>query len=270
MIIARDLIIRALGNIGTKDQPIRLKVSGKLLLESYLGRIWYKNFFRRAVGGDWKLLIDPETGITVYGQFADGAALEVTNTNHFAQMLYPELTAGHVECDCENLKDYSEDCADTSSEALAILAENSDSEANKQLWSLIGEDKALYDFVLGIFAPIQPVCKSRMYFEIDFAKLDSTYEGGLEGQTLYVVASVNGEVVCAKSTVEDGKLKLALDKLGMDKNDYGYTQFAIVDEAAFNGLVEDGSLKIDSLLDASGEPIEFDGEAALANGAVAA
>ena len=271
MIIARDLIIRALGNIGAKDQPIRLKVSGKLLLESYLGRIWYKNFFRRAVGGgDWKLLIDPETGISVYGRFADDAWLEVTNTNHYAQMMYPELTAGHVECDCEKLTDYSEDCADTSSEALAILADNSDNEASKQLWSLIDEDKALYDFVLGIFAPTQPICKSRMYFEIDFAKLDSTYEGALEGETLYVVASVNGKVVCVKSTVEDGKLKLALDQLGMDKADYGYTQFAIVDEAAFNGLVEDGSLKPDTLLDASGEPIEIDGETALAEGTVVA
>ncbi len=272
MIIAHDLIIRALGNIGTKDQPIRLKVSGKLNLESYLGRIWYKNFFKRPAGGrgDWRLLVDPETQISVYGKFVDGAWLEVTNTSHYAQLMYPEQTEGLVECECEKLTDYSEDCATANPDALAILAENSDSEACKQLWSLIGDGSTLYDFVLGVFAPTQPVCNSPMYFEIDFNELDSTYDGALEGETLYVMACVEGEMVCVQTVVEDGKIHLVLDRLGTEKADGGYTQFAIVDAATFEGLLADGSVSADSVIDANGQPVDFASTDALPQGAAQA
>ena len=264
MIIAHDLIIRALGDIGAKDQPIRLRVNGKLLLETYLGRIWYKNFFRRAKGGNWRLLVDPETQISVYGMFDEGAWLEVTNTSHYAQLIYPELTAGVLECDCEKLTDYSQDCTGDVQEALKILSENSDSEACKQIWSMIGDEATMYDFVLGIFASNKPVCTSLMYFTIDFSGLDDTYDGALEGQTVYVTACIEGELVAVQTTVEEGKIRLTLDRLGMEKADFGYTQFAIIDEATYLARTTDGSLQPDKLIDADGKPVEEMPEEAVA------
>ena len=266
MITAHDLTINAVDNIGAKGRPIRLTVSGKLRLSSLRGYIWYKNFFRkagRAAKQDgWTLLVDPETQISVYGRFAPGAYLEVTNTNHYAQMMYPELLKDIVTCECENLHDYYEDCtANGSPEALKALIDNTEIEACKLLWTLIGDGKTLYDFVLGIFAPTQPVCTSEMYFKIDFNELDSTYDDALEGQTVYVMLCVEGKLVCVQAFVEDGCIYLVLDKLGMEKADFGYTQFTIVNEETFFELIDAGQIPEGSLIDSNGRPIVLDLEA---------
>ena len=261
LISAHDLTIRALDNIGAKTRPIRLYVDGKLRLESLRGRIWYKNFFRRAGSkkdDGWRLLVDPETQISVYGMFADGAWLEVTGTAHYARLIFPDLAEGILDCECETLTDYYEDCLADKIAAANLLIENSDSEVCKRLWKLIADGRTLYDFVLGIFAPTQPVCTSKMYFEIDFGKLDSNYDGELEGEAVYVMLCVEGKMVCVQAIVEDGKIHLVLDRLGMEKADFGYTQFVIVDETTFAELFVNGEVEPDSLMDSNGKPVDFE------------
>ena len=265
MITADDLTIDAVDDIGAQDQPIRVTVRDKLDLNSLRGGIWFKNFFKRSSGSGnakkdgWTLLVDPETQISVYGRFAPGARLEVTNTNHYAQLMVPDQMKDIVACDCEDLMNYSQECAaEASAEALRILAENSDSAVCRQLWKLIGDGDALYDFVLGIFAPTQPVCTSRMYFMIDFSELDSTYDGALEGQTLYLMLCVEGEMVCVQTFVEDSCVYFVLEKLGMEKPDFSFTQFAIVDEAAFTRMVEAGEIPAGCLIDSLGRKVDFE------------
>jgi len=116
--------------------------------------------------------------------------------------------------------------------------------------------------VLGIFAPTQPVCTSRMYFMIDFSELDSTYEGALEGQTLYLMLCVEGEMVCVQTFVEDGCIYFVLDKLGMEKPDFSFTQFAIVDEATFIRMAEAGEIPEGCLIDSLGRKVDFEADMA--------
>ena len=111
--------------------------------------------------------------------------------------------------------------------------------------------------MLGIFADTKPVCTSPMYFKIDLNELDSSYDGAYEGQNLYVMMCIEGQMVCVQATVEDGCIYLVLDKLGMDEADFGYTQFVIVDEATFTQLVQDGSVSTDSLMDSVGNEVAF-------------
>ena len=145
--------------------------------------------------------------------------------------------------------DYYEDCAaEGNADALRILMENVDIEAARLLWTLIGDGRTLYDFAVGIFAPSQTVCTSRMFFRIDLNTLDSTYDGSLEGQVVYVMLCVEGKLVCVRATVEDGCSYLVLDKLGMEKPDYSFTQFVIVNESTFLQLSEAGQIPEDSVM----------------------
>ena len=174
-------------------------------------------------------------------------------------MKYPELTEGVIGCACENLMDYSEDCAKADlSEALRILIENSDSDVCKLLWTLIAEGRTLYDFVLGIYAPTKPVCASRMYFTVNFAELDSAYDGSLEGETVYVMLCVEGELVCVQVAVEGGEIRFALDRLGMEKPDYSFTQFIVVDEVTFTELYGEGAIPEGCLIGSDGRAVDFE------------
>ena len=260
MITANDLTIDAVDDVGASDQPIRINVAGDIALSSIRGGVWFRNFHYNEADIDyWTLLIDPETQTSAYGIFAWGARLEVTNTNHYAQLMYPDLVKDVLTCECVTLTDYYDDCTATgNTEAFRILAENSDSDVCKQLWALIGSGDTLYDFVLGIFAPTQPVCTSRMYFRIDLYNLDSSYNDELEGQTIYLMLCVEGEMVCVQAKVDDGFIYFVLDRLGMEKADCGWTQFIIVDEAKFIELYKEGSIPKNSIIDANGSKVDFE------------
>lgn len=260
MITAHNLTIRAIFDIGAKDQPIRLSVDGNLILNSLLGRVWYSNTpagpdfdgTQAAKRGDWRVLIDPITRIRVMGRFAPDAKLKVTNTIHYAQIKYADQL-NTESCGCEDTSVYSEGCRGAAhAEALKVLIDNAANENEKLLWTLISDGKTLYDFVLGIVSETKPVCTSSLYIEIDLAGLDSVYDGSLEGKTVYVMLTVAGKLIYVQTTVQEGKLRLTLDQLGMRSADYDYTQFIIVNEDTFIDLAESGILTSFSLIDADG------------------
>ena len=64
----------------------------------------------------------------------------------------------------------------------------------------------------------------------------STYDGSLEGKTVYVLAGVGGKIESAKAVVEDGRVHMDLGHLGKDKSDYGWTPFVIITEEEYNNL----------------------------------
>jgi len=248
MITAHNLTIIAVYDIGTPDQPIRLTVDGNLILKSKRGGVYYVNFWKpveinwapevirkeaELPQSKWRLLYDPITQTKVLGEFAEDAKLEVTTAAHYAMMNHADLAA----CSCTELHQYNENCeAVDSADVLNVLVENAGSAAEKQIWQLIAGNKAIANFVLRIFSYSQPVCESWMYFEFNLAGLDSTYDGSLEGKTVYVLACVGGKIESAKAVVEDGRVHMDLGHLGKDKPDYGWTPFVIITEEEYNNL----------------------------------
>ena len=204
----------ALGNIGSATQPLLINVSGRVTFTNLMGHTWYRNS-----NSEWRWLIDEATQIGALGVFAPDAAISVITT-----------------------------------EALKELTETAD-DATETLRTLIGEGKALYDFVIGLFSETyEKVCSSEMYFRIDLYEYDKDYDGSLEGCTVYVLAAVNGKLVIVKTTVKDGLICLRLDELGMQNSDFGYTQFAVVSEAAFEELQSAGITEGASVSEFSGIP----------------
>ena len=214
-------------------------------MSTQMGGIWYTS-------GNWRWIIDPATDIGVLAEFADGTELVVTTTAHFAKMMLGETE--DIGCDCEDLKQYNADCtAANYPELVQALSDSSDSEANKMLWQMILDGKTEYDFVLGLFASVEKVVTSeKMYIRIDLNKLDSNYDDSLEGQTVYVMAGVDDQIKAVKTSVEEGVVSIELDKLGMNEADFGYTQFVIVTEDAFNGVQGEETM-------ADAEVVEFTG-----------
>ena len=247
IIRAHDLIIRALGDIGSALSPLRIAVGGRISMSTQMGGIWYTT-------SNWRWIIDPITSIGVLGEFADNTELVVTTTAHFAKM----MLGGNddIGCDCEDLKAYSADCtAKDYPELVQALADSSDSKANKLLWQMIMDGNTAYDFVLGLFAPVEKVVTSKnMYVRIDLHELDSEYDDSLEGKTVYVMAAVADQITAVKTSVEDGVVSIELEKLGMNDADYGYTQFVLVTEDAFNGVQGEEAMTDAEIVEFAGIP----------------
>ena len=68
---------------------------------------------------------------------------------------------------------------------------------------------------------------------------------------------MEGKPICIKAKVSDHRLTFVLNKLGMEKADWSFTQFIVVEEDVFESLYENGSLKNGSSVDAYGNPIEM-------------
>ena len=170
----------------------------------------------------------------VSGQFREDAKLDVLNTGHLAQLLHG---AEAEACSCISLMDYFDTCTTLGRrEAVATLISHAQNEADSLLWNLIGEGRTMFDFVVRIHAAKNPVCFGRMHFVIDLTGLDSGYDGALEGQTVCVLVSIDGEVTCVKAEVRDGEIEIVLPRLN-GRND-GYTQFAIVSEEVAQTLLK--------------------------------
>ena len=142
-------------------------------------------------------------------------------------------------------------------EALQTLIDNTEIDACRMIWQQILDGNTLYDFVLGIFSEADSVCAGPMYFEFDLEGLDSEYNDEYEGKTLYILLCVEGKPICIKAKVSDHRLTFVLNKLGMEKADWSFTQFIVVEEDVFESLYENGSLKNGSIVDAYGNPIEM-------------
>lgn len=242
LITARNLTITAGYDVGTKEHPLRIRVDGTVSISSRWGDVFYDNF-RPSVSGKtpdynpWRLLEDKISKIRVLGIFSDTARLEVLSTAHYAMLADPTLQETFF-CD-EDLHSYSKNCPAASAELYNTLIDGSDSDVCKLLWAVARDGRALCDFVLGIFSETDFVCGSRMYFEISLDGLLEEYDGSLEGETLYVMLCVSGELICVPAMVQDGTIRFTLDRLGMNNADYGYTPFVIVEESVFNGLLEE-------------------------------
>ncbi len=234
MITAHNLTITAAYDVGTPTKPLRVLVDGTLSISSRWGETFYVNLYAPA---GWRMLVDKVTGLKVVGMFADDARLEVINTAHYALLTYPELQE-QVGCVCEDLHLYSEHCEAAAEPVIySTLIDGAESETRKLLWALVRDGQTLFDFVLGIFSLSEYPCRSSMIFEVSLAGLNSGYDGSLEGETVYVLACVADELVVIPAEVEDGKIGFEMNKLGMDKADYGYTQFVILDEATFASVL---------------------------------
>ena len=166
----------------------------------------------------WRWLIDEETQIGILGIFARDAQISVITTAELQKMT---------------------DVAD----AITAL-----------LWKLIANGDTLYDFVIGLLSDAETVCYSMMYVRIDLHELDENYDDSLEGQTVYVLAGVAGKLICVKTVVKDGVICLSLNALGMNEADFGYTQFAVVDEETFERLQSEGLLENAEIFEFEGIP----------------
>ena len=264
MITAHNLTITAVYDIGTPENPLRVTVDGILNIKSLRGREFYVNFYKPPVvtpetpvipirviptitpeepvvieGG--RLLVDKVTGIKVYGKFSPTAWLSVLSTAHYAMTMDPVLQE-LVPCG-EDLTVYSANCtAAAKPEVWQSLIDHTESDVCKMLWALARDGKSLYDFMLGIFANDSYVCEGTMHFEVSLSGLDETYDGHLEGETLYVMLCVADELVCVPAQVQDGVIRFKLERLGMNNADYGYTPFVIVDGDVFTSLLEGNTL----------------------------
>ena len=228
-ITAHDLTIRAGYDVGTKENPINVHVSGKLDVTS----IWGDTYVHAS---GWRILEDEASLIKVQGEFAETARLVVLNTAHYAMQAYPELEEQY-SCG-EELKVYSDHClAAANPEIYQALIDGTENDTCRMLWTLVRDHRAINDFVLGIFSEEEYVCNSKMYFEISLIGLNSTYDGQLEGEMLYMLLCVAGKLVSVPVQVQDGMLHFDLDRLGMDKANYGFTPFVIVRSDVFNGLM---------------------------------
>ncbi|MBR4142335.1 MAG: hypothetical protein IKR10_02355 [Firmicutes bacterium] len=253
IIKARDLIIRALGDIGSALHPLRVAVGGKISLSTQMGGIWYTR------GGGWRWLIDPVTSIGVLGVFASDTELVVTTTAHYARI------ATEAEgCDCEDPMIYNADCtAKNYPDLVQALIDSDSSLANRMLWQMILDGRTVYDFVLGLFASVEEVANGTLYIRIDLHELDSEYDDSLEGQTVYVMAAVADRIVAVKTTVEDGVICISMEQLGMNEADFGYTQFAVVTEDTFLALEGEEAMTDAEITEFTGIPAnlpEFPGK----------
>jgi hypothetical protein len=236
LIRAHTLEIHAVKDIGEKDHPMRIAVDYLLILKSQLGKIWFVNAVEIPT-----TVSDRRTGLSLYGAVNNGARLSVLTTTEFAKELYsdeidrllPEGLNG------EN-SNFTGGCP---AKVAQLLIDRINNEAAKLLWNLIQQKKTLYDFVFRLTTTNNPVLTGEAVITIPLKGLDPDYHGELEGKTVYVLASVNGELICLQAEVRNGMISVSLDALGMDEEHADYTQFVIVYEDVCKQLLEEGLIR---------------------------
>ena len=231
LVEATWLTLHAVGSIGTPDAKMRLNVTGSMKITSDAGTPWYVNLF-------WPTLKDRTTQLQMRGHFDIAARLFVLTTAEFARTLFPEATDKILKDLDGEEEEYFNFTGGCPKDVLQVLIDNLTDEtgANELLWRLIGDGRTLFDFVTYI---TQPRCDSRITVKILLSGLDPEYKDELEGEDVYVMASVDGELICAKGTVTDGKVEVDIESLGISKELPQYTQFVIISEEVYEELVEE-------------------------------
>ena len=247
LIKAINLDINAFGNIGDPKAPLFIYVNGKLQLVSRYGGVWYTNFY------------SPYWGQKLSHSGVFRAEPELLTTTQFALVLFPDL-AENILKDGLN-EENSNFIGGCPTEVLQKLISSVNSEVDRLLWKLIDDNATMYDFVLYLKEESIPTWADRILLEIALKRLDPAYEDELEGETVYVLLAVKGQLVWAHVKVENGMIRLSVNDLGMDIKPE-YTQVVIVSEEIFQQLYTDGQIPGEDLTNAEEDSMGSDSQKA--------